>query len=73
MNTTPAKQVIPDDYDAKKDGERSYYAAIAAKKARGDHLEDRIWALEQNMLALERYAHDLEKDLRDVKKALSNG
>lgn len=64
---------MTDNYDPRDDGIKSYYAAIAAKKARGDHLEDRIWALERNLLALERYAHDLEKDLQDIKKALSNG
>lgn len=63
---------MTEEYSPQLDGQRSYYAAIAAKKARGDHLEDRVWALEQNLLALERYAHDLEKELRDI-KAKSNG
>ena len=54
------------EYDAQKDGELSYLAAIEAKRLRGDH---RIDALERNLFALERLVHDLQKDLQDVKKA----
>ncbi len=30
---------MTDEYDAQKDGELSYYAAIEAKRLRGDHLK----------------------------------
>lgn len=52
------------EYDAKKDGELSYLAAIEAKRKRGDH---RITALERNLFALERLVHDLQKDIREIK------
>ena len=32
--------MTPDDYDPQKDSHDSYFAAIAAKKERGDHLRD---------------------------------
>jgi len=57
-------------YDARKDGEMSYLAAIEAKRLRGDH---KIDALERNLFALERLVHDLQKDIQDIKKAMRNG
>jgi hypothetical protein len=57
-------------YDARLDGELSYYAAIEAKRLRGDH---RIEALERNLFALERLVHDLQNDIQDIKKAKRNG
>lgn len=65
---------MTDEYNAKKDGELSYLAAIEAKRLRGDHLKrsdaDRIEALERNLFALERFVHDLQKDIQDIRKAL---
>lgn len=55
------------EYDPAKDGHDSYYVAIAAKKARGDH---RIDALEKNLIALERIVADLQKDIQDIRKKL---
>lgn len=31
----------------------------------------RIEALERNLISLERFAHDLQKDIQDIKKLLS--